>query len=95
MQLTKTYNGTPIHNQATLGDLQTFERLSDDVQRSLIRLFGAEPLGGAYDRNGILYTENQMVEAYMAGFDDCAEQMARDEPYVNEKNVRDWVKDLK
>jgi hypothetical protein len=93
MQITKEYNGKPVVVSGNLGDLQVFESLDVETQNKLIRLFGYSPLQ-VVDKGPAMYTEEDMIEAYLAGAQDIIDQI--DVPdYVGDYEAKNYIKSLR
>lgn len=71
---------------ATVADQLMIEALPLDVQGAIRRLYGAQH--GSVAPNGF-YTEEDMAEAYEAGFEDAADQMER--PYHSSFEFERWL----
>ncbi len=92
MQITKEYNGKPVHIEGSLSSLHCFESLPEDTQKELIKLFGVDPRKEV-SVSPALYTKEEMIEAYEAGFEDAAEQMQ--EPWLSVHEATEYVNSLR
>jgi hypothetical protein len=73
------------NSPASVADQLAFDALPDETKAMITRLYTAPPAGGnAY------YTEEDLEEAYAAGWEDCAEDM--EPPYFNDWKWKSWLK---
>jgi hypothetical protein len=92
MQITKEYNGKSVTVSGNLGDLQAFESLDAETQDKIVRLFGHSPFD-MVEKGPAMYTENDMIEAYLAGAQDIIDQI--DVPdYVGDYDAKNYIKSL-
>lgn len=70
-------------NVVSVADELAFEALPIETQEMVKRLYGSRQSG---------YTEQDIMDAYEAGFEDAAEQMER--PWCNPANASHYVKSL-
>lgn len=72
-----------IKQYASVADQLLFDSLPEDVKAAIIRLYEAPPAEGPGG-----YTEDDMREAFEAGWEECLERV--DRPYASD--FADWLK---
>jgi hypothetical protein len=73
--------GEPV---ASVADELLVAGLPDEVRAAIARVYGPVPEGAG------TYTEDDLRDAYEAGFEDCAEQFER--PYFSDYDFKSWLK---
>jgi hypothetical protein len=70
--------------EASVADVLLVASLPEEVRAAVARVYGPVPAGAG------TYTEEDMQDAYEAGFEDCADQMER--PYFSDYDFKSWLK---